>query len=74
MISYKPLRLYLEKIGSSPNRLYTEGIISTNIATSINQNRHMSMENLEKLCLHLEIPIEQVIEIIPDESDSETQV
>jgi len=67
VISYKPLRDYLSKKGLSPNQLYEKGVISTNIATSINKERPMSFENIEKICVYLDIPIEQAVVIIPDE-------
>lgn len=66
MISYKPLREYLSSNGLSPNKLYEEGVISTNIATSINNDRPMSFENIEKICTYLGIPIERAIVIIPN--------
>ena len=68
MISYKPLRDYLEKKGMSPNQLYERKVITTNIATSINNDIPISFKNLEKICVYLDIPIEQAITIIPDES------
>ena len=60
-ISYEPLREYLNKKGLSPNKLYKEGIITTNVATKINNDLPMNMSNLAKICIYLDIPIEQAV-------------
>ena len=66
MISYSPLREYLSGKGLSPNRLYTLGVITTNVATAINKDIPISFENLEKICVHLDIPVERAIIIVPN--------
>lgn len=68
MISFKPLRNYLESKGLSPNALYEKGVISTNIATSINNDRPISFANLEKVCNYLDLKVEEAIVIIKDNS------
>lgn len=66
MISFKPLRDVLRNRSISPNKLYTEGIITTNVATAINNDIPISFENLEKICRHLDIPVEHAIKIVKD--------
>lgn len=66
MISFEPLRKVLKDRKLSANRLYTEGVITTNVATSINNDIPISFDNLEKICVHLDIPVEQAIKIIRD--------
>lgn len=73
MISYKPLRDYLKRNKLSPNRLYADGVITTNIATAINKDLKMSMDNVEKICLHLNIPIEQMLVVLPSEDSEPTE-
>lgn len=66
MITFKPLRNELKARGLSPNKLYTEGVITTNLATAINNDRPISFESLEKICRYLDIPVEKAIKIIED--------
>jgi len=66
MISFEPLRKHLDSKGLSPNSLYEKGVISTNIATSINQDRPISFANLEIICNHLGLKVEEAIVIIED--------
>jgi len=66
LITFKPLRNELKLRGLSPNKLYTEGVITTNIATAINKDRPISFDNLEKICRYLGIPIEKAIKIDED--------
>lgn len=66
MISFKPLRKNLDLKGLSPNALYDKGIISTNVATSINKDRPISFANLEKVCNYLDLKVEEAIVIEKD--------
>lgn len=66
MISFEPLRRELKARRLSPNKLYTEGIITTNVATAINNDIPISFDNLEKICNYLEIPVEKAIVIVED--------
>lgn len=72
-ISYAPLRNYLANKGLSPNRLYKLGIITTNAATAINNDRHVSLRVMDEICTYLRIPIEQAVEIIPEDSNESAQ-
>lgn len=68
-ISYAPLRKYLKENKLSPNKLYELGIITTNTATKINNDQTMNLSTIDTICQYLNVPIEQVVEIIPDEPD-----
>ncbi len=70
-ISYAPLRKYLKENNLSPNKLYESGVITTNTATKINNDIPMRLSTIDGLCQYLKLPIEQVVEIIPDEETSE---
>jgi len=66
MISYQPLRDYLKENKLSPNKLYELGVITTNVATAINNDIPISFGNLEKICTYLDIPVERAIVIVPE--------
>ena len=66
LITFDPLRSVLKERNLSANKLYTEGIITTNVATSINNDKPISFDNLEKICRYLDIPIEKAIKIVED--------
>lgn len=62
-ISYEPLRSHLKKNKLSPNKLYEDGVITTNIATKINNDLPMNITTIAKICVYLSIPIEQAVRI-----------
>lgn len=62
-ISYRALVSYLEKRGMTVNTLYEEKVISSGAATKIRNNKPVSLEVIEAICLHLDLPIERVVEI-----------
>jgi len=66
LITFDPLRSVLKERNLSANKLYTEGIITTNVATSINNDKPISFDNLEKICRYLDIPIEKANKIVED--------
>jgi len=66
MISFSPLRKELKSRNLTPNKLYTDGVITTNVATAINNDIPISFDNLEKICRHLDIPVSKAIVIVED--------
>lgn len=64
MISFEPLRKVLKDRKLSPNKLYEEKVITTNVATAINNDLPISFKNLVKICKYLDIPVEEAIKII----------
>jgi len=67
VISFEPLRNYLDLKGLSPNALYEKGLITTNIATSINNDKPISFGNLEKICNYLDLRVEEAIVIVKED-------
>lgn len=67
MISYKPLRDYLYENEIKISNLASELGISSTTATKLNKDVHVSLETIERICLHLELPIEQVVKIVESE-------
>ncbi|WP_060207063.1 helix-turn-helix domain-containing protein [Sporosarcina koreensis] len=63
-ISYRALVSYLEKRGMSVNTLYEEKVLTSGAATKIRNNKPVSLEVIEAICVHLNLPIEDVVEII----------
>lgn len=71
MINFDPLFDFLHF-----NKLIRKNLIDDvglNPATvaKFKKGESVSLATIEKICLHYNIPIEQVVEIIPDESDEE---
>lgn len=63
MISYAPLFKTLEEKGLVISSLREHGIHPTTIA-QINNNESIKLEKINKICMILQVPIEQVVEII----------
>lgn len=38
---------------------------STNVAVALNNDREVRLEHIAKICNHLDLPIESVVEILP---------
>ncbi|MCY9090892.1 XRE family transcriptional regulator [Bacillus mojavensis] len=66
MISFEPLRNYLKERGETTGIL-RDKVIHRNLVTKINEDKHVSLVTIETICLHLDIPIEKVVRILPDE-------
>lgn len=63
MISYEPLRIYLEKNGRSINYLRSNNVINSNAAQAISEDKPITLTRIKNICLFLDIPIEQVVMI-----------
>lgn len=66
MFTFQPLRDYLDKKGLSVKRLMKELDFSTNVAVALNNDREVRLEHIARICIHLDLPIEAVIEILPE--------
>lgn len=64
MITYEPLRKYLESIGRTINYLRSSGIINSNAAKQLANDDPVSLRIIGKICVFLDIPIESVVEVI----------
>lgn len=67
-ISYEKFVNMLEQKGTSLNDLKERKVISDFAYRSILNAEPISLKHVDKICQHLNIPIEKVVEIIPDES------
>lgn len=64
MFTFKPLRDYLDLKGLSIKRITSELGLSTNVGVALNNDRPVKLEHIASICLHLDLPIESVVEII----------
>ncbi|OQV53347.1 helix-turn-helix domain-containing protein [Bacillus velezensis] len=69
MISYKPLRDYLEERGKTTGIL-RDKVIHRNLVTKINEDKPVSISTIETICLFLKVPIEKVVRIVPDDVEN----
>lgn len=68
-ISYDKLDKYLSRKGMSVNYLYTNKVITDNAAQNIRKGKPVSLKHIDSICQFLNLPIEDVVEIIPDEDE-----
>ncbi|MDQ0174442.1 helix-turn-helix domain-containing protein [Bacillus chungangensis] len=71
MISYKPLLQQLKLRKISMRQLQRDLSISSATTTKLSNNQSVTMSTIEKICLYLDVPIEQVVRIVPNESDKQ---
>lgn len=72
MISYKPLWITLAKLNIKSRKELKEIVgISSNISAKLSNNEEISLKTIDKLCTTLKCPIEDVIEILPDQIENE---
>ena len=64
LFSYKPLVDYIYQRGISINTLKKEGVITDYAAQCIRDGRSVSMEHIAKICRYLNVPIDDVVEVI----------
>lgn len=63
MYNYRPLREYLPKHGLTVKALMREVGFSTNVAVALNNDKPVTIDILADICRHLNVPIEQVVNI-----------
>lgn len=63
MISYEPLRNFLESEGRSVHYLRVNELVNSNAAKAIANDQPITLERIAKICLFFNIPIEQVLKI-----------
>lgn len=68
-INYDKLSSVLNKNGESLNSLKVKGVISDYAMRQINSNQPTSLKYIDNICQYFSLPIEEVVEIIPDEKD-----
>jgi DNA-binding Xre family transcriptional regulator len=65
MISYEPLNQTLKERNMVISDLRGDILNSRTIA-KINRGESVNLSTIEKICLHLNVPIEKVVEILPE--------
>lgn len=71
MIDYTPLWETMKKKNISTYTLIRDYGFSKGTLDSLKQNRNVTLHTIETLCKILQVPIEQVVSIIYDDTDSE---
>lgn len=64
MITYKPLFETLHEKNLKIKDLYD--VIGPDTATKFKKGESMRLDTIEKVCLHLNVGIERVVNVIPD--------
>lgn len=66
MYNYQPLRDYLDARGLTVKSLMREVGFTTNVAVALNNDKPVTIDMLANICRHLNVPIEQVVNITLD--------
>lgn len=68
MISYKPLEITLIEKDMKKSDFYTQAGISRSTFQQMMSGKgfHVSTKTIEKACKLLEVPVEKIIEYLPD--------
>jgi DNA-binding Xre family transcriptional regulator len=66
MISYKPLQHTLIDKGVKKMELVKLVGMSNSTLSKLNNNEYVALEVLERICLALDCPIAEVVEILPN--------
>ena len=69
MISYKPLRHTLIEKNVKKMELVKLTRMSSGTLAKLNNDKHVALDVIERICLALDCPIEAVIEIKKDPGD-----
>jgi len=64
MVSYNPLFKTLESKGISLYKMSKDLGLSTRTRSKFGKNENVSLDTLESICLYLDVPIEDVVEIV----------
>ena len=72
MISYTPLKLTLVRRDMKMSDLETKkgGPLNTRTVSKLRNNQAMNLESIEKVCMFLDVPIEDVVEIKREDRES----
>lgn len=66
MISYKPLFRTIKEKGVGLTELGIGIGISSTVTAKFDKNENVSLDTISKICIYLDVPIEQVVEVIRD--------
>lgn len=67
MIDFSPLHQTLKEKGMVMSD-FRDTILSSRTLAKINRNEDVYISTIEKICLHLDVPIEKVVRFTPDGS------
>lgn len=68
MINYTPLKVTLAKKGMKLSDLETikGGPLNARTVSKLRNDQTMNIESIAKVCMYLDVPIEQVVEVVRD--------
>jgi DNA-binding Xre family transcriptional regulator len=68
LVSYDPLKITLIKKGMKITDLETikGGPLNARTVSKLRNNQTMNIESIAKVCMYLDVPIEQVVEVVRD--------
>lgn len=66
-LSYRPLWVSLAKKGLNKTEVIEMADISTNVMAKMGKNQAIHLKNLEKLCVTLDLTLNDVVEFVDDE-------
>lgn len=69
MIDYNPLWKTMKKKKVSTYKLLKDYNFSKGTLDSLKHNRSVTLHTIESLCMILDVPIQDVVQIIPDNED-----
>lgn len=70
MINYKPFLKLLIDRGLKKSDVLKAGVISKGTLNKMNGNNYISLEVIDKLCNYFNVGITDIVEYIPDNSDT----
>ena len=70
MISYDPLWKKLIDLKLSKTQMAEKAGISKNTLAKLGKNEYVALEMVERICMKLEIPVQDVLEVRPDDPAS----
>lgn len=68
MISYDPLWKKCIDLKLSKTQMAEKTGISKNTLAKLGKNEYVALEMIERICMKLECPVEDVLEVRPDDS------
>jgi DNA-binding Xre family transcriptional regulator len=69
LISYKPLKITLVNKGMKISDLETikGGPLNARTVSKLRNDQTMNIESIAKVCMYLDVPIEQVVEVVRED-------
>lgn len=66
-LSYRPLWISMAEKGLNKTEVIEMADISTNVMAKMGKNQAIHLKNLEKLCVTLDLTLNDVVEFVDDE-------